>query len=121
RNAAAVVAHRDGVVDAERDLDAAGMAGDGLVHRIVDDLGGEMMEGALVGAADIHAGAPAHRLQPLQNLDVLCRIARRRLAGEIVEEISHGAIIETGARSRQAAYGRLRRMSPQYMVGPGHD
>ncbi len=39
RDAAAVIAHGDGVVDAELDLDAAGMAGDRLVHRIVDDLG----------------------------------------------------------------------------------
>jgi hypothetical protein len=116
RDAAAVVAHGDGVVDAELDLDAAGMAGNRFVHRIVDDLGGEMMERALVGAADIHAGAPAYRLQPLQDLDVLCRIARCVLAGEIIEEISHGDIIGTHTRSRQAAYSMTARRCPQHMV-----
>src|SRR5260221_5410869 len=95
RDAAAVIAHGEGVVDAELDLDAAGMAGDRLVHRIVDDLGGEMMEGTLVGAADIHAGAPAYRLQPLEYLGVLCRIAPCILAGEIIGEIRPSDIIST--------------------------
>jgi hypothetical protein len=45
------------------------MAGDRLVHRVVEHFGGEMVQRALVGPADIHAGAAAHRLQPLQHLD----------------------------------------------------
>ena len=48
-----------------------GMARDCLVHRVVEDLGHEMMERALVGAADIHAGAAADRLEALEDLDVL--------------------------------------------------
>ena len=55
----------------QRDLDEAGMAGDRLVHRVVEDFGGQMVQRGFVGAADIHAGPPADRLQPLQNLDVL--------------------------------------------------
>ena len=46
-----------------------GEAGDGLVHAIVDHLGGEMVERPLVGAADIHARAAADGLQPLEHLD----------------------------------------------------
>ena len=46
------------------------MARDRLVHGVVEHLGEEVMHGLLVGAADIHAGAPAHRLEPLQHLDV---------------------------------------------------
>ena len=45
------------------------MAGDRLVHRIVDDLGGEVVKGAGVGAADVHAGAAADRLEPFEHLD----------------------------------------------------
>ena len=51
------------------DLDEGRMAGDRLVHRVVDHLGEEMMQRVGVGAADIHARAAAHRLEPLQHLD----------------------------------------------------
>ena len=53
----------------ELDLDPGGMAGDRLVHGIVEQFGHQVVHGPLVGAADIHAGAAAHRLQPLQHLD----------------------------------------------------
>ena len=69
RHAAAVVGDGQPVAGLERHLDAGGMAGDRLVHRIVEHFGGEMVERALVDAADIHARPPAHRLQPLQHLD----------------------------------------------------
>ena len=36
---------------------------------IVDDLGGEVVEGAGVGAADVHSGPAADRLEPLEHLD----------------------------------------------------
>ena len=47
------------------------MAGHGFVHGIVDDFRRQVMQGVGVGAADIHAGAAAHRFQPLQHLDIL--------------------------------------------------
>ena len=50
------------------------MAGERLVHRVVDDLREQVMQRLLVGAADIHAGAAAHRLQPFQHLDVARRV-----------------------------------------------
>jgi len=40
-----------------------------LVHRIVDNLGKEMMHRVGVGAADIHAGTAAHWLEALEDLD----------------------------------------------------
>ena len=52
-------------------FDPVGMAGDGFVHSIVEYFRGEVMQGALIGAADIHARPPANRLQPFQDLDVL--------------------------------------------------
>ena len=36
---------------------------------------GQVVQRTLVGAADIHAGTAADRLQPFQDLDVLGRIA----------------------------------------------
>ena len=100
RDAAAIVAHQDAAVGVELELDAAGMAGHRLVHGVVEHLGDEMMQRALVGAADIHAGPAAHRLQPFQDLDVLGGIARTRFAGVgIVEQIRHG----TDYRKRKPA------------------
>ena len=52
------------------DLDMVGVARHRLVHGVVDHLGEEVMHRLLVGAADIHAGAPAHGLEPFQHLDV---------------------------------------------------
>ena len=40
------------------------MAGDRLVHGVVEHLGHEMVQRPLVGAADIHAGALADGLEP---------------------------------------------------------
>jgi hypothetical protein len=64
------------------------MAGDGLVHRIVQNLGGEVVEGALIGATDIHARTPADRLKPFENLDILGGI--RSLGRTGAEKIVHG-------------------------------
>ena len=70
-DAAPVVAHTEGAVGVQAHLDDLGVAGDGLVHGVVEHLGEQVVQGALVGAADVHARAPAHGLQPLQHLDVL--------------------------------------------------
>ena len=78
RNAAAVVGDGDKAVRRHLDLDPVGMAGERLVHGIVDHLGEQVMQRLLVGAADIHAGAAADRLEPFQNLDVARGIGRLR-------------------------------------------
>ena len=108
RDAAAVVAHGYPIAGAELDLDPGRVAGDRLVHRIVEDFGCEMVQPALVGAADVHAGAAANRLQPLQNLDVLGGIAVAGFRGRRVEEIGHGANIwSAGVRASRMQY-RMR-------------
>ena len=71
RDAAAIVAHQHPVGGHELELDPAGVARHRLVHGVVQHLGHEMVQRPLVGAADIHAGPPPHRLQPLQHLDVV--------------------------------------------------
>ena len=71
-------------VGLEAHLDEGRMAGDGLVHGVVDHLGEEVVHRLLVGAADVHAGAAADGLQALQHLDVGGGIvvgSVRRLAG----------------------------------------
>ncbi len=57
-------------VGVELDLDAVGVAGDRLVHGVVEHLRHQVVQGALVGAADVHARALADRLQPFEHLDV---------------------------------------------------
>ena len=69
RDAAAIVGDGEPVARLERHLDAVGVARHRLVHAVVEHLGGEMVQRPLVGAADIHAGPPPDRLQPLEHLD----------------------------------------------------
>jgi len=70
RHAAAVVAHQHAVAAQHLKIDRVGVAGDRLVHGVVEHLGHEMMQRPLVGAADIHGGALADGFQPLQHLDI---------------------------------------------------
>ncbi len=86
RDAAAIVADCQDVVRLEIDLDAGGMARHCLVHRVVEDFGGQMVQRPLIGSPDIHAGPAAHGFQPLQNFDVLGGIALGR-CGRGVEKI----------------------------------
>ena len=49
---------------------SVGMAGQRLVDGVVDDLVDHVVQaGAVVGVADIHAGALAHRIEAAQHLD----------------------------------------------------
>ena len=75
RDAAAIVGDGDEAADLHLDFDPVGVTGQRLVHGVVDHFGEQVMQRLLVGAADIHAGPPAHRLEPFQNLDVLGGVA----------------------------------------------
>ena len=70
RHAATIIRDRQIAVFVEIDIDEIGVTGNGLVHGIIDDFGEQMMQRALVGAANIHARTAANRLQPFQHLDV---------------------------------------------------
>ena len=80
-NAAAVIAHGDETFLVQFDFNSGCLAGGGLVHGVVEDFGHEMMHGALVGAPDVHAGAAANGLEPLQDFDVFGGIVGGFLAG----------------------------------------
>jgi hypothetical protein len=70
-DAAAVIADGDLIGRTERKLDEGGVAGDGFVHRVVEDFGGEVVKGGLVGAADIHAWAATNGFEAFEDLDML--------------------------------------------------
>ena len=69
RDAAAVVDDPDAAVGQQACDDGVGVAGQGLVDGVVDDLVDEVVQTALAGRADVHAGALAHRLETLEDGD----------------------------------------------------
>ena len=69
RDAAAVVGDRDAAVGQQGDLDRGGVAGHRLVDGVVDDLPDQVVQAALAGGADVHAGPLADRLEPLEDGD----------------------------------------------------
>ena len=69
-DAAPVVHHGDARVDVDGDRDAGAFTGERLVDGVVDDLEDEVMQSTLACVADVHAGALANGLEPLEDLDV---------------------------------------------------
>ena len=73
-NAAAVVDDRDRVVDVNRDVDLIAESGQRLVDGVVDDLVDEVVQARRAGGPDVHGGALAHRLEALEDLDLVCAV-----------------------------------------------
>ncbi len=68
RDSAPVIAHGDGAIPVQADLDLGRETGLRFVHRIVDDLEGHMVQaGAVIRIADIHSRPLADRIEPLEN------------------------------------------------------
>ncbi len=86
RDAAPAVGDDHPAVRLQGDVDAVAVAGHPLVDAVVDDLVDEVVQAAVVGAADVHAGAAAHGLQPLQHLDVggVIRAVHGARAGKLI-------------------------------------
>ena len=68
RDAAAVVDDPDPAVGQQGHLDPVAVAGQRLVDGVVDDLVDQVVQAALAGRADVHAGALADRLETLEDL-----------------------------------------------------
>src|SRR6516225_2460458 len=105
RNPSAVVSDGDPIASTELDLDPSRISGNRFVHGIIEDLCGQVMQPALIRGSDIHAGAAANGLQPLENLDVLGGVAVDGLGRGCVEKIRHGANIwRVGAGASSIQY-----------------
>ncbi len=70
-NTSPVVGDLDGAVGLDDDRDEGGVVGHGLVDGVVDDLVDEVVERVEPGATDVHAGAFADGLKPLEDLDLV--------------------------------------------------
>jgi hypothetical protein len=71
RNTATVVAHGDGAVGMDLDLDIGAVASQSLVDGVVDDLEHHVVQArSIVRIADIHPRALADRIQALEHLDI---------------------------------------------------
>ena len=75
RDAAAAISHRDRVVGVDRHLDRLVIARKGLIDRVVDHLGDEVMQAPWARRADVHTGAQPDRLEAFEHGDVLGRVA----------------------------------------------
>ena len=80
-DAAAVVGDGDGVAGIDGDGDVGAVARQGLVDGVVHDLIHQVVQARFAGGADVHAGALAHRLQPLQHLDLRAAVFVFHLGG----------------------------------------
>ena len=67
---------RDAAVGEQGHVDGVGVAGQRLVDRVVDDLPDQVVQAALTGRPDVHAGPLADRLQALEDLDRLGVVGR---------------------------------------------
>ena len=101
-DAASVVADGDGAVDVDGDVDAFAVAGEVFVHGVVENLGDAVVESALVGAADIHAGLFANGLQAFEFAQ-FGRVVIGRVGG-----LGQGVILVSfGGRLRVVGVGHL--------------
>ena len=91
RDTATVVDNLDGVVLVDAHEDARGVSGHRFVDGVVDDLVDEMVKAALIGRADVHSRALAHRLEALKDLD-----ARGAVVAPLFGTLGGGFIYRTG-------------------------
>jgi hypothetical protein len=84
-DATAVVLHSNAAVFPQSDKDFVTAASHGLIDAVIGYLIDEVMQAALVGAADVHAGPAAHCLPSPEYLNVLGGVpvilVVRRLSG----------------------------------------
>ena len=128
RNAAPVVPDGQASVRPEPHLDEPRMPGHGFVHGVIQHLGEEVMEGPFICPADVHAGAHADRLQPLEDLDVLggvpalrWRRGRGRRGGRSFGLRRRCGRSRSGLRivEERGLWGRFSHAFPLPRFGPG--
>ena len=67
RDASTIVHHADAVVRQNGDLDMAGVSGQRLVDRVIDDLIDQVVQTARAGGTDVHTGADTHGLESFEH------------------------------------------------------
>ena len=88
-DASTVVDDLDAAIFLNRDLDVVGVAGQGLVDGVVDDLVHQVVQAAFAGGSDVHARALADGFQALEDGDVRCAVGLLAFGGLLV--VSHVA------------------------------
>ena len=131
-DAAAVVGDRDAVVRVQHDLDRVAVAGERLVDGVVDDLVDQVVEAALAGRADVHAGSLADRLEAFEDGDVGGLVARagplarrpsssgHRLPGRPLRDPFSGKKTSESRLDRRPGRSRARRSKSDLRAPGGH-
>ena len=101
RDAAAVVEDAHAAVVLEHHVDAGGVARHRLVDGVVHDLLDHVVQTALTGGADVHAGPLADRLEALENGD------RRRAVAALL--FRHGTCALLALTTSRTRHDRRRR------------
>ena len=68
-NAATVITNGYRVVGIKANFNPIGVSCDGFIHRVIKNFANQMVQGAFICAADIHAGALANRFQSFKDFD----------------------------------------------------
>ncbi len=117
-DAAPVVLDPDRAVLHQGDVDGVGVARQGLVDRVVDDLPDQVVQAALAGGPDVHAGALADRLEALEHGDragvvgLAVRLGDHDLGGRVERRLRGlaggqvGLLVRHGSPSSAGPTGR---------------
>src|SRR5690606_28470402 len=96
----------------QRHRDRVAVSGERLVHRVVDDLVDEVVQASRTRGSDVHAGALAHRLETLENLNGIGAVLAFNLAGATgcLVDTDFGLVLRGLAGHRGVAPSRLDRL-----------
>ena len=78
-NAATIVGDSDGIIFVDAHKNARCMPGHRFVNGVVNDFVDKVMQAALIGRADVHAGTLANRFKSFKNLNAGCAVVARCL------------------------------------------
>lgn len=87
RDATAVVDDADATVFTDAHVDGVAVPGEGFVDGVVDDLLDQVVQTARAGRTDVHTGALADGLEPLEHLNLVCAVGRFALRGLRAERV----------------------------------
>ena len=110
-DAAAIVFYCDRTIHQDGDINPGAEAGHGFVHAVVDYLIDQVVQSAVVRAADVHTRATAYCFAAPQDLDIIRSVLT---VGAVVHQLGLG-------RGILCHSGRLLRGLKRKYQGPGRD